>query len=170
MRKFRRFFRGKKKEPPDPTVEKTTSTSVSLVDTDLQHNNNGSLSKGVVNRDEGEFAKTPLQIVRKYRMVPAKETDSDLPFNDTEHGESEDTVPAMRSSLLTSNKDKGVPDTFNSMTATHRYSVETIDNPNSQKLGDAYDAVPEIEQNKLPRGGISIETKSVGRIQVNIRR
>jgi hypothetical protein len=30
----------------------------------------------------------------------------------------------------------------------------------------AYDAVPPLEETKLPRGGVSIETKAVGRIQV----
>jgi hypothetical protein len=36
------------------------------------------------------------------------------------------------------------------------------------KQGDAYDSIPLMEQTKLPRGGISIETKAVGRIQVSL--
>lgn len=31
----------------------------------------------------------------------------------------------------------------------------------------AYDAIPVLEQTKLPRGGISMETKAVGRVQVS---
>lgn len=38
------------------------------------------------------------------------------------------------------------------------------------KLGDAYDSIPLLEQTKLPRGGISMETKAVGRIQVRYMR
>jgi hypothetical protein len=37
----------------------------------------------------------------------------------------------------------------------------------SPQIKKAYDAVPVLEQNKLPRGGVSIETKAVGRIQVS---
>lgn len=32
----------------------------------------------------------------------------------------------------------------------------------------AYDAVPILEQTKLPRGGISVDTKAVGRVQVRL--
>ena len=32
----------------------------------------------------------------------------------------------------------------------------------------AYNAVPVLEQTKLPRGGVSVETKAVGRVQVGI--
>jgi hypothetical protein len=37
----------------------------------------------------------------------------------------------------------------------------------SPQIKKAYDAIPVLEQNKLPRGGVSIETKAVGRIQVS---
>jgi hypothetical protein len=37
----------------------------------------------------------------------------------------------------------------------------------SPQIKKAYDAVPLLEQNKLPRGGVSIETKAVGRVQVS---
>jgi hypothetical protein len=37
----------------------------------------------------------------------------------------------------------------------------------SPQIKMAYDAVPVLEQNKLPRGGVSIETKAVGRVQVS---
>ena len=37
----------------------------------------------------------------------------------------------------------------------------------SPRVKKAYDAVPVLEQNKLPRGGVSIETKAVGRVQVS---
>lgn len=33
-------------------------------------------------------------------------------------------------------------------------------------IGNAYDSIPLLEQTKLPRGGISIETKAVGMVQV----
>ncbi len=34
-------------------------------------------------------------------------------------------------------------------------------------IGNAYDSIPLLEQTKLPRGGISIETKAVGMVQVS---
>jgi hypothetical protein len=39
------------------------------------------------------------------------------------------------------------------------------DSPEHSK---AYELVPELEQTKLPRGGVSIETKAVGRVQVRV--
>jgi len=42
-------------------------------------------------------------------------------------------------------------------------SVESADPPHAIK---AYDEIPVMEQTKLPRGGVSVETKAVGRVQV----
>jgi hypothetical protein len=69
---------------------------------------------------------------------------------------------------------KGVSESFKKgMTVTQRFGVgETTEDRSSPdvnmlgKLGDAYDSIPLLEQTKLPRGGISMETKAVGRIQV----
>ncbi len=36
-------------------------------------------------------------------------------------------------------------------------------------ISNAYDSIPLLEQTKLPRGGISIETKAVGMVQVRSR-
>lgn len=41
------------------------------------------------------------------------------------------------------------------------------DSPEHSK---AYELVPDLEQTKLPRGGVSIETKAVGRVQVRLTR
>jgi len=35
-------------------------------------------------------------------------------------------------------------------------------------ISNAYDSIPHLEQTKLPRGGISVETKAVGRVQYGI--
>jgi len=35
-------------------------------------------------------------------------------------------------------------------------------------ISRAYDSIPLLEQTKLPRGGVSIETEAVGRVQVSI--
>jgi hypothetical protein len=65
--------------------------------------------------------------------------------------------------------DKGVSSSFTGMTANERFGIaEAVDPANIINLGDAYDSIPLIEQIKLPRGGISMETKAVGRIQVSI--
>ena len=66
---------------------------------------------------------------------------------------------------------KGVSDTFKGLVATEPFGGKdgppnSIDHHNVLNLGDAYDAIPLIEQVKLPRGGISMETKAVGRVQV----
>ena len=69
---------------------------------------------------------------------------------------------------------KGVSESFKKgMTVTQRFGVgespEERTSPDVNmlgKLGDAYDSIPLLEQTKLPRGGISMETKAVGRIQV----
>jgi hypothetical protein len=70
---------------------------------------------------------------------------------------------------------KGVSESFKKgMTVTQRFGVgespEDRSSPDMNmlgKLGDAYDSIPLLEQTKLPRGGISMETKAVGRIQVS---
>jgi hypothetical protein len=70
---------------------------------------------------------------------------------------------------------KGGADSFRKgLNTTQRSGVcETteelvVPDPNNVgKLGDAYDSIPLLEQTKLPRGGISIETKAAGRIQVS---
>jgi hypothetical protein len=67
-------------------------------------------------------------------------------------------------------KHKGVSESFKGMSLTQRFGVSDLEgtDPNLyMNLGDAYDAIPLIEQIKLPRGGISMETKAVGRVQVS---
>jgi hypothetical protein len=72
---------------------------------------------------------------------------------------------------------KGVSDSFKKgLSATQRFGVgeSTEEQPSTDpnhfgKIGDAYDSIPLLEQTKLPRGGISMETKAVGRVQVSRR-
>lgn len=54
--------------------------------------------------------------------------------------------------------------TFSPMKSEASERVVFKDSPQIKK---AYDAVPVLEQNKLPRGGVSIETEAVGRVQVS---
>lgn len=71
---------------------------------------------------------------------------------------------------------KRLAETFqNELTAAQSIGVgeatdyqATADRNQVGMLGDAYDSIPLMEQTKLPRGGISIETKAVGRIQVSL--
>ena len=60
---------------------------------------------------------------------------------------------------------KGVTEAFKGLGAADPTS--SVDQHNVLNLGDAYDSIPLIEQVKLPRGGISMETKAVGRVQVS---
>jgi hypothetical protein len=57
--------------------------------------------------------------------------------------------------------------TYNAMRSEASERVVCKDSPQVKK---AYDAVPVLEQNKLPRGGVSIETKACGRVQVSNKR
>lgn len=64
---------------------------------------------------------------------------------------------------------KGVSQLFRDVNATEQFADENGDvDPDGRLAGisDAYDSIPLIEQTKLPRGGISMETKAIGRIQV----
>ena len=49
-----------------------------------------------------------------------------------------------------------------------RFGAADTSEHQAGKLCDAYDSIPLLEQTKLPRGGISVETKAVGRIQVRL--
>lgn len=64
---------------------------------------------------------------------------------------------------------RGVPESFAGMGVSHRFNVPKIQiNPALSNLSHSYDAIPELDQITLPRGGISIETKAVGRVQYGI--
>jgi hypothetical protein len=62
---------------------------------------------------------------------------------------------------------KGVSESFKGMTNVGFNVAELVDANHHASLGDAYDAIPMLEQIKLPRGGLSMETKAVGRVQVS---
>jgi hypothetical protein len=63
---------------------------------------------------------------------------------------------------------KGVSTSFRGLNATEPFEEALPVDPDGRlaRVSEAYDAIPLIEQNKLPRGGTSVETKAVGRIQV----
>jgi hypothetical protein len=64
---------------------------------------------------------------------------------------------------------KGVSSTFRGVDAIEQFYEETgISDPDGRfaRISDAYDTISVIEQTKLPRGGVSMETKAIGRIQV----
>jgi hypothetical protein len=65
-------------------------------------------------------------------------------------------------------KHKGVSESFKGLTVTQRFDVKDSKSSDAQvgNAGETYDMIPLLEQTKLPRGGISIETKAVGRVQV----
>lgn len=91
--------------------------------------------------------------------------------DDTHASESEDVVSEMITTVGGKRRiNKGVPDSFKGLTVSHRFNVPQVaEDPQAvRELSEAYDSIPEIEQIRLPRGGISIDTKAVGRIQVSI--
>jgi len=46
------------------------------------------------------------------------------------------------------------------------HSVKTEETDEALHLVKSYDEIPVLEQTKLPRGGVSVETAAVGRVQV----
>lgn len=84
-------------------------------------------------------------------------------------------LPEQPKEVPTTGSYKGVSNSFkNGVSGTQRFGVEedndekpAIEPSNLGKIGDAYDSIPLLEQTKLPRGGISMETKAVGRVQVS---
>jgi hypothetical protein len=62
---------------------------------------------------------------------------------------------------------KGVSESFKGMSDVGFDVTEIVDANPHASLADAYDAIPLLEQTKLPRGGLSMETKAVGRVQVS---
>ena len=104
-----------------------------------------------------------------------RETDLSSRSMGTQNSEINDHVSALRplarnrpSIAQLKELEKGVSQSFTGMSVSHRFGVTKIQaTPATSSLSEAYDAIPEIEQTKLPRGGISIETKAVGRVQVS---
>ncbi|KAL3945143.1 MAG: hypothetical protein SGBAC_000746 [Bacillariaceae sp.] len=91
--------------------------------------------------------------------------------DDTHASESEDVVSEMITTVGGKRRiNKGVPDSFKGLSVSHRFNVPQVsEDPQAiRELSEAYDSIPEIEQIRLPRGGISIDTKAVGRIQFGI--
>lgn len=89
-------------------------------------------------------------------------------MNDEIQSESEDVVSEMAEISTKRRINKGVPDNFKGLTVSHRFNVPQVaEDPGAvREISEAYDAIPEIEQIRLPRGGISVDTKAVGRVQV----
>lgn len=82
---------------------------------------------------------------------------------DTDDSDDAGLLPSDRA------KYKGVLKSFRGLNATEQFEEVVVPREALRKLAsvsDAYDAIPLIEQTRLPRGGISMETKAVGRIQV----
>lgn len=79
------------------------------------------------------------------------------------------TASSSTGVFINSNANKGVSDSFKGLAVTQRFDVAEVPGSDPHtliSLGDAYDAIPVLEQIKLPRGGISMETKAVGMVQV----
>jgi hypothetical protein len=90
-------------------------------------------------------------------------TDESIQYADTDDSDDAGLFPSERT------KYKGVSKSFRGLNATEQFEEVVVPRESLDKLAsvsDAYDAIPLIEQTKLPRGGISMETKAVGRIQV----
>eukprot|EP00980_Cylindrotheca_fusiformis_P005980 scaffold1278_cov191-Cylindrotheca_fusiformis.AAC.5 len=92
--------------------------------------------------------------------------------DDSQNSETDDQFTDMITPLASTNKRKikGVSESFKGLSVSHRFNVPQIEKSSLavQELSKCYDAIPEMEQTKLPRGGISIDTKAAGRVQFGI--
>lgn len=90
---------------------------------------------------------TPNQDPEPRKMEPS--TDDSL-LGATVAGSSVNTAPSV--TLKPPEPDRSIP--------------EVKDTDGAPQLIQAYDAIPILEQTHLPRGGVSVETQAVGRVQV----
>lgn len=92
--------------------------------------------------------------------------DSSINFN-TISSKSEDTMPSEKS-----DKDKllgsQVGQSVVQKRETANGAVAAIESSEPTHGVTSYDEVPILDQTKLPRGGVSVDTKAVGRVQVCI--
>jgi hypothetical protein len=103
------------------------------------------------------------------RSNGADEHPSPSQHEETLSSEGDDLVTDLITPLANSKrKIKGVSESFKGLGVSHRFNVPQIEKSTSalRELSECYDVIPEMEQTRLPRGGISIETKAVGRVQV----
>ena len=127
-----------------------------------------------------QVPKTPAPspvLLKKKKHSPTSASSSEKPSAVPAYPKSPDnsaTVP------VSTNKDskksyKGVSESFKGLSGPQRYGIAdgTAEKSGADvrrlgKLRDAYDSIPLIEKDSLPRGGISMETKAVGRVQVSV--
>jgi hypothetical protein len=103
------------------------------------------------------------------RSNGADEPPSPSEQDETNNSEGDDFLADMITPRSNSKrKIKGVSESFKGLGVSHRFNVPQIEKSTSalRELSECYDVIPEMEQTRLPRGGISIETKAVGRVQV----
>ena len=96
------------------------------------------------------------------RNVAGNGKDETVDYADTD---SDDAIlPSERAEY------KGVSNSFRGLNATEPFEDSSKADPDGRiaRISSAYDSIPLIEQTKLPRGGISMETKAIGRIQVRL--
>ena len=106
---------------------------------------------------------------RRNQALP-QESNGVTPTNDTALPGQCNSESDSDDSLIVCDEYKGVSRSFKGLTNTNRFDVEDFRSSmsdNQTLLDHAYDAIEKLEQTKLARGGISIETKAVGRVQVS---
>jgi len=110
---------------------------------------------------------------------PTDGPESNMPASSPVPRQPSSLYPSLRSSgdRGETGRNKGATESIRKGSPSVRFVTgETTDDhgrgdgSQANKLGEAYDAIPILEQTKLPRGGISIETKAIGRIQVSLTR
>lgn len=94
------------------------------------------------------------------------------PLKGPEMSERPKNLPPVEDTLLGSNTADAAAISPKTIEKPHAL---TFRSPDSTGVGDesesphlihSYDQIPVLEQTKLPRGGVSVETKAVGRVQV----
>ncbi|CAJ1915727.1 unnamed protein product [Cylindrotheca closterium] len=174
--KLGKIFRRKRKDKRDNSKKDASNRGTAEDEEPIR-------SSVVANRGSSEFpsfaASSQNSVDRGetgsngHRSVSQEAPPSRAANEDTHGSESEDVVSEMVAKSTGGGKrriNKGVPDSFKGLSVSHRFNVPQVEEDPEvvREISEAYDGIPEIEQIRLPRGGISIDTKAVGRIQFGI--
>lgn len=172
--KITKIFKKKKKEENRSSVESQVGSLTGS--SELGHRGSSEISmigstprSPPVEAKRSVSAKTEESNGSPRHSNGAEEPPSPGVQDETQNSEADDLVSDMITPLASSKrKIKGVSESFKGLGVSHRFNVPQIEKSASavRELSERYDAIPEMEQTRLPRGGISIDTKAVGRVQV----
>jgi len=165
-RHFRKIF-GRKKKETDPKSSQRGNSSdegaAVAIRSEATQVTTGSISERVPSDSIGSAADNGIEAVPQSLLDPPTPTYSKRSESDPTASSCSPTVASQPSSSAMSDPSSTKP--AGAGAPVLRKGALREDAPHVTK---SYNAIPFMEQTKLPRGGVSVETKAVGRVQVNI--